>query len=116
MMDEELATIRSEWEMNQRKASIAASSALAGRDDGGMLEEVALERQALARRIPQLLDDLERWRAVGRAVVRLEYNLPSDLEGNPFCPFCRWSEEGDLASHEATCPLVLIKRLLDAKE
>lgn len=62
--------------------------------------------------LPALLVDQEAWRSVGRAVKKLEFNLPADAMGRHYCPWCHWSEEGNLDEHEADCPLKIIPALL----
>lgn len=57
-------------------------------------------------------EELEVWREVGRAVLKLEFNLPVDAEENHYCPWCHWSDEGDLDAHEADCPFTRVRRLL----
>lgn len=59
-----------------------------------------------------LVVDQEAWRSVGRAVKKLEFNLPADAMGRHYCPWCHWSEEGNLDEHEADCPLKIIPALL----
>ena len=58
-------------------------------------------------------EELEAWREIGRAVLKLGYNLPMDDLGRHYCPWCHWNDEGDLATHERNCPFTRIHALLD---
>ena len=51
-------------------------------------------------------------RALALAVGKLEYDLPKDDDGVHYCPWCHWSDEGNLAAHEPDCPFTLARVFL----
>lgn len=63
--------------------------------------------------VTMLLAEVEAWREIGREQLKLEYNLPTDNDGYHYCPWCHWSDEGDLDGHEDDCPFSRVRNLLN---